>query len=59
MLSKTNDSVKEIGYGLGFNNLSYFVKCFREQFGVTPSAFRQKGLPDLAKNDSTNQSGIS
>jgi len=59
MLSKTNYSVKEIGYGLGFNNLSYFVKCFREQFGVTPSAFRQKGLPDLAKNDSTNQSGIS
>lgn len=46
MLSNTNHSIKEIGYGLGFNNLSYFVKCFREQFGVTPSAFRQKGLPD-------------
>ena len=45
LLSGTNHSIKEIGYGLGFNNLSYFVKCFREQFGVTPSAFRQKGMP--------------
>lgn len=50
MLSNTSYSIKEIGYGLGFNNLSYFVKCFREQFGVTPSTYRQKGLPDQAKN---------
>ena len=59
MLSNTNQSIKEIGYGLGFNNLSYFVKCFREQFGVTPSTFRQKGLPEQEKIDSTNQSGMS
>lgn len=59
MLTNTNQSIKEIGYGLGFNNLSYFVKCFREQFGVTPSAFRQKGLPSQTKNDSTNHSGMS
>ncbi len=58
MLSNTNYSIKEIGYGLGFNNLSYFVKCFREQFGVTPTTFRQKGLPGQPKNDSTNQSEI-
>ena len=49
MLSNSNYSIKEIGYGLGFNNLSYFVKCFREQFGVTPSVYRQKGLPDQKK----------
>ena len=59
MLSNTNQSIKEIGYGLGFNNLSYFVKCFREQFGVTPTTFRQKGLPDQGKKDSTNQSVMS
>jgi len=59
MLSNTNNSIKEIGYGLGFNNLSYFVKCFREQFDVTPSAFRQKGLPDSSKKNSTNQSVVS
>jgi AraC-like DNA-binding protein len=59
MLSNTNYSIKEIGYGLGFNNLSYFVKCFREQFGVTPSSFRQNGLPDQMKIDNTNQSVMS
>lgn len=59
MLSNTNYSIKEIGYGLGFNNLSYFVKCFREQFGVTPSSFRQNGLPDPTKIDNTNQSVMS
>lgn len=46
MLSTTNYSIKEIGYALGFNNLSYFVKCFREQFKVTPSTFRKKGMPE-------------
>ena len=59
MLSNTNYSIKEIGYGLGFNNLSYFVKCFREQFGVTPTTFRVKGMPETLKNNSTNQSGVS
>jgi YesN/AraC family two-component response regulator len=49
LLSNSNLSIKEIGFGLGFNNLSYFVKCFREQFDVTPSAFRQKGMPKVTK----------
>lgn len=59
MLSNTSYSVKEIGYGLGFNNLSYFVKCFREQFGITPTSYRQKGMPDPIKIVNTNQSGMS
>lgn len=59
LLSNSNLSIKEIGYSLGFNNLSYFVKCFREQFSITPSAFRQKGLPETAIKSSTNQSGVS
>ncbi|MFY9153393.1 MAG: two-component regulator propeller domain-containing protein [Prolixibacteraceae bacterium] len=58
LLSNTNYSIKEIGYGLGFNNLSYFVKCFREQFGLTPSTFRKNGLSGHEKNDSTNQSEV-
>lgn len=58
ILSNSNLSIKEIGYSLGFNNLSYFVKCFREQFNVTPSAFRQKGMQNTTTNNSTNQSGV-
>lgn len=38
------ESIKAIGYSLGFKNLSYFIKCFKTQFGVTPLVFRQKGL---------------
>lgn len=58
LLANSNLSIKEIGYSLGFNNLSYFVKCFREQFNVTPSAYRHGGIPDVGTKNNTNQSGV-
>ena len=58
LLSNSDLSIKEIGYSLGFNNLSYFVKCFREQFALTPSAYRQKGMPEAMTKNNTNQSGV-
>jgi AraC-like DNA-binding protein len=36
MLVETNYSVKEVCYKVGFNSPSYFVKCFREKYKVTP-----------------------
>jgi CheY-like chemotaxis protein/AraC-like DNA-binding protein len=39
LLSKKADSVTQIAYQVGFNNLSYFAKCFKEVYGVAPSAF--------------------
>jgi signal transduction histidine kinase/DNA-binding response OmpR family regulator len=40
LLNSQNKTVKEICYLTGFNNLSYFIKCFKEQFGETPAHFR-------------------
>jgi len=45
LLIQKNYSIKEVSFLTGFNNLSYFVKCFREYFGVTPASFRDKMWP--------------
>ncbi len=42
LLITTSDSIAEISYQIGFNDPFYFSKCFKQQFGVTPSAY-QKG----------------
>ena len=39
LLVKSNANVSEIGYLVGFNNHSYFAKCFKDQFGVSPTEY--------------------
>lgn len=39
-LTSTNKSISDICYMTGFNNTSYFTKKFREQYGMTPKAYR-------------------
>ena len=40
-LLATDESVTEIAYSCGFNDLSYFIKTFKEHKGVSPGVFRR------------------
>lgn len=39
-LSSTDESVTEIAYACGFNDLSYFIKTFKKYKGVTPGKYQ-------------------
>ena len=39
MIRQNTDTITQIGYAVGFNDQSYFSKCFKKQFGTTPKEF--------------------
>ena len=34
-------NISDITYALGFSTPKYFSKCFKEQFGISPSSYRK------------------
>lgn len=44
LLDQKDITVSEACYQSGFNNVSYFIKCFKTRFGQTPASFMNKGI---------------
>jgi len=42
LLNQGDPSISEVSYQVGFNSTSYFIKCFKEEFGQSPGEFQKK-----------------
>lgn len=42
LLKQNADSVTQIGYQIGFSDHSYFSKCFKKEYGISPSEYSKK-----------------
>jgi AraC-like DNA-binding protein len=54
-------TVSEIAYSVGYNNVSYFNKLFKEEYGCTPKVFRgalAASLGETAVNSPAPQTSI-
>ena len=44
LIIKSNYNISEACFAVGFNDTRYFSKCFKEQFKMTPTAFKKEAL---------------
>ncbi len=42
LLEKGNQNVSEVAYASGFENIPYFIRSYKKEFGVTPSQSKTK-----------------
>ncbi|MGW8315006.1 MAG: two-component regulator propeller domain-containing protein [Bacteroidales bacterium] len=44
MLEEHQGSITHVAFEVGFGNLSYFTKCFREEYGISPSEYTRQHI---------------
>ncbi|MDZ7720251.1 MAG: ATP-binding protein [Balneolaceae bacterium] len=44
LLRERSESISEVGYACGFNNMAYFSKVFKKTYKVTPSEFQARQI---------------
>lgn len=54
LLKETSSTVSEISYQVGFGSTSYFIKCFREQYGYPPGEVGKAALDVDGEKAQTN-----
>lgn len=42
LLKNATVTIAEIAYNVGFNDVSYFIRCFKEVYNCTPSEYQEK-----------------
>ncbi len=42
LLKDSDQNISQIGYAVGFNDPSYFARCFKDEFQCTPSEFAEQ-----------------
>lgn len=42
MLEEQSQNISEIAYAVGFTNPKYFAKCFKDEFGISPSEYQKQ-----------------
>ncbi|MBN3034652.1 MAG: AraC family transcriptional regulator [Bacteroidales bacterium] len=50
-----NDPVRDIAFRCGFSDQAVFSRAFREHFGMSPTEYCRKGVPQLSKERKTDR----
>ena len=50
LLESGKPTIQEIAYEVGFSNQSYFTKCFKDEFGISPAEY-QKSFEKASENE--------
>lgn len=58
LLSTCQYNISEVAYMVGFNNISYFNRCFKSLYGITPGEFMQSVKEGKDPNQITKEINI-